>query len=154
MANWVEYAYREHRQAMLQVAWFVLRDHQLAEDAVHAAVLRLVHRPEPQESHRSYVLAAVRNAAVDSFRQSCRRRERSFGDGPVAEPHAVDADDQFADLMSKLASEKQEILQLKLQLGLSFREIAEIVGQPISTISSRYERAIRELRELLDDSNE
>jgi len=156
LKHWVEDAYREHRHAMVHVAWVVLRDHQLAEDAVHSAVQRLLAHKAPAVNHRSYVLQAARRAGIDLLRKQQRHNAQplsSAGNGQAVAGNGS-AEVEVDDLLSTLDDDKREIVQLKLQAGLTFKEIAEVLDKPISTVSSRYSRAIAELRSVLEKSHD
>ena len=44
---------------------------------------------------------------------------------------------------------EREAVSLHLSAGLKFREIAKILGVPLSTVFSRYDSAIKKLRQML-----
>ena len=149
----MEPIYREHRHAMVRVAWLILRDHQLAEDAVHAAVTRLLRKDEPPENDRAYVLKAVRNAAID-IKRSEQRTAGERCEYDHASGVSAGAMGELQEIISSLDECKREVIQMRLQIGLTFKEIADLLAQPISTISSRYQRAIEEVREKWGSNDE
>lgn len=69
--------YLRNREAMLRAAYAILRDRHDAEDAVSTAIAkvaaRLAHGHQIDDPD-SYLLQAVRNAAIDERRASARRR--------------------------------------------------------------------------------
>ena len=69
------------------------------------------------------------------------------------EKRQIDADsEQFASLreaMAKLSESDLKVIQMRHYGGLSFAQIAEVVGQPIGTILARHHRALKKLKELL-----
>lgn len=53
--------------------------------------------------------------------------------------------------MDKLTSEERETVILHGITGLKFREIAEINNEPLSSVLSRYHRAIKKLKKLCEE---
>jgi RNA polymerase sigma-70 factor, ECF subfamily len=60
-------------------------------------------------------------------------------------------DDEIAAALASLPTRSQTVLQYACIDGLTYREIAEILGLPIGTVMSRLHRARRQLRRLLED---
>jgi len=52
--------------------------------------------------------------------------------------------------VGKLSEEEQEVLYLRHTGGLSFAQIAQVLGQPIGTVLARVHRALNKLRIMLD----
>ena len=50
-------------------------------------------------------------------------------------------------ILTVLNEEEREVISLHIVSGLKHREIAEILGKPLSTVLSKYNRAIRKLQE-------
>ncbi len=57
--------------------------------------------------------------------------------------------DQLYDLVEKLTNRQQEVLRLRLQAGLSYREIAEVTGLTIGNVGFHLHAAVRNLRDSL-----
>ena len=51
--------------------------------------------------------------------------------------------------LARLDADDREFVELKIYAGLTFREIATIVGRPPATVATRYRRALESLREWL-----
>lgn len=49
-----------------------------------------------------------------------------------------------------LSKPDREIVELRYHAGLSFRQIAELLGEPIGTLLARHHRALRKLRTRLE----
>jgi DNA-directed RNA polymerase specialized sigma24 family protein len=56
--------------------------------------------------------------------------------------------------MAAISEDDREVLLFRHVADLSFRQIAEILGEPRSTIASRYTAALDRIRSLLSISNE
>ncbi len=48
--------------------------------------------------------------------------------------------------LDRLSIEDRELVELKIYAGFTFREIAEITGQPQPTVATRYRRALQSMR--------
>lgn len=48
--------------------------------------------------------------------------------------------------LARLEGDDRELVELKIYGGLTFREIAELVGRPQGTVATRYRRALESLR--------
>ena len=72
--EFIERLYTQNYAAMLQKAKDLLKNHQRAEDAVEAVMLKLIDRIDllhhcNQASLRSYLLTCVRNEAIGQLRR-------------------------------------------------------------------------------------
>jgi RNA polymerase sigma-70 factor (ECF subfamily) len=56
----------------------------------------------------------------------------------------------FADALARLPDDQREVVILKVLEGLTFREIASVCDESISTVASRYRYGIDKLRGLLE----
>lgn len=55
------------------------------------------------------------------------------------------------DLMRTLSSEEREIISLHIVSGMKHREIATLLDKPLSTILSKYNRAIKKLQSIVKE---
>lgn len=144
------------------VAFRILRDASLAQDAVQDAFLaawRTAAAFDPARGSAStWLLTLVHRRAVDVVRREERRRADSLEDVPVA---AGDATDETAELreqrravqgaLAQLPDDQRQALELAYYGGLSQSELAERLGVPLGTIKSRMFAALGRLRELLGE---
>lgn len=152
--------YSRYRQTLFTLALSRTGHREQAEDAVHEAFVRLCRLGlERSTDPVAYVFSAVRNAAIDQV-----RRMRNVGsNGQIAEPifdircgpaeqRAVSREQQeiVASAVSALPHEQREALVLRIFADLSFAQIAQIVGAPLPTVASRYQRALERLRQRLE----
>jgi RNA polymerase sigma-70 factor (ECF subfamily) len=141
------------------VALHVLRAPDDAQDCVHDAILRVwerhdSYRPE-RGALRAFLIACVRNEALSRRRNALRRREIEEREAR-AEPLVVEL--EFRDdverarvrrALDTLPSEQRRALELAYFGGLTHREIADTLNEPLGTIKSRLALALRKLgREL------
>ena len=103
--------------------------------------------------------------AMNRLRDEMRRRKRQArpvedevltvlagGIDPVDAMKSEANSDQLANLreaMTRLSESDLKVIQMRHYGGLSFAQIAEVVGQPIGTILARHHRALKKLKEPL-----
>jgi RNA polymerase sigma-70 factor (ECF subfamily) len=144
------------------LAYRVLRDSSLAEDAVQEAFITVWRTAGTYISDRgkpqTWLLTLVHRRAVDLVRREQRRRTP----GAVEEPPATPAAEDEATLrdrrravqaaLSQLPADQREALELAYYGGLTQSELAEQLGVPLGTIKSRMFAGLRRLRDLLREA--
>ena len=127
-----------------------------AEDVVQDVFVRLITQPRPRISVRGWLFQSVRNAAISQLRGRRRRQkhqQRLAADLPrwfEARPdELVDAEAVQAALAS-LPPSQREIVVLRIWAGMTLQAAAELTGQPISTIFSRYRAALAAIRQRME----
>jgi len=141
---------------LLAVARLILRDADLAEDAVQEALVRCWRQlPNLRDADRfdGWLYRILVNAAADEA-----KRQRRFLAGvlPVQLETAVDdlgviADrEQLEQGFRRLSIEHRAIVVLHHFLGLPLAEIATTLGIPVGTAKSRYHYAMSALRAALE----
>jgi len=58
---------------------------------------------------------------------------------------------QAAEALAKIPSDQREVIVLKFFEELTFREISNVCGVSIGTVTSRYRYGMEKLRKLLED---
>ena len=156
MDDWVRKTYEEHRGQLFRVAWLVLRRTDLAEDAVHTAFSRIIARPPRLNGNaKAYVLRAVRNAAIDLQRADARKEGKSLDEcKQIGQDKSCSQSDEHVDAiyeaLGKLDSGTQEIIHLHIHEQMTFREISELIEEPLQTVASRYRRGLGQIRATID----
>lgn len=142
--------YAEHRQGLYSYALSLTGDRARAEDAVHAAIEKLLSRPLLPFRLKLYAFRCVRNAAISAWRRDEARREPLFDfstlpAAPAADRHRAE---ELAAALGRLGEDERETIVLKIFEDLTFREIAAVRGIPANTAASHYRRGIEKLRAL------
>jgi RNA polymerase sigma-70 factor (ECF subfamily) len=130
------------------------------EDVVQEAFIRLwMRRAELrfEGSFRAFLYTMARNAAIDERRRSGRRaRLASRADPPAASPSPL-AHAEAAELravaeaaVTALPPRRREVFRLARTEGLSYREIADVMGLSPQTVANQMSRALTELHHALD----
>lgn len=149
--------YQTHRDRMYLCALSVTGRADLAEDAVHEAYVKLFRLAQPPRHLRAYVFRAIRNAAVDQVRR-CGNGKPTAADltvlyaPPDRSSELAELNQQLIRAIAGLDADRREVVVLRLNAGLRFREIARVLGLPLGTVASRYRRGVEDLRRVLKES--
>lgn len=144
------------------LAYRVLRDETLAEDAVQEAFLALWRTAAsfiPERAKAStWILTLVHRRAVDSVRREQRRRAEPLesvpepADGSAEEAAWLRLErERVQAALAQLPDQQREAIELAYYGGYTQSELADRLGQPIGTIKSRMFSGLSRLRELLGD---
>jgi RNA polymerase sigma-70 factor, ECF subfamily len=139
------------------VARLILRDHELARDAVQDAYIKAwrdlpgLREPDRFEAwlHRLLV-----NTCLDTLRKR-RRRPLEVELTPIVRPSVGDATGWVADRdqlergFRGLDPDQRAVLVLHYYVGMSIPMVAETLGVPLGTAQSRLGRALAALRATL-----
>ena len=144
--------------AAYNLARWLVRDTDLAQDVVHDAMLRAMTYFDGfrSENPRAWLMQIVRTTAYDRLAKRRDAREVSLEDDPVPDPidpahdpevTLVQAQAQatLARALDALPTELRECVVLRELEEMSYRDIARVTGVPIGTVMSRLWRARREL---------
>jgi RNA polymerase sigma-70 factor (ECF subfamily) len=141
-----------------KVAYGVLRDMDLAEDAAQQAIVT-IWRDLPRLSDPARFEAWSFRVLVRICYAERRRAQNTATmslDSLSAGPHGPDdiggvvLRDQLERGFARLSMDHRSVVVLYHQLGLPLAEIAEALDVPVGTVKSRLHRATRELRSALE----
>ena len=142
------------------LAFRMLRDHALAEDAVQEAFLtvwRNAARFVPERSKAStWLLTLVHHRAVDLVRREERRRAESLESVPEAADEATEdavwlrlERERVQAALRTLPDQQREAIELAYYGGFTQAELADRLGEPLGTIKSRMFTGLTRLRDIL-----
>jgi RNA polymerase sigma-70 factor (ECF subfamily) len=161
----LEALYDRHHRTAMALAYRLLGDRLLAEDVVQEAFVSVWRRAgtfQPDRgSGRGWLLALVRNRAIDRLRRSrSQPLERELDPaleypdqrGPEPFTAAYDAlrAEQVRRALQALPSEQRQSLELAYFAGRTQQEVADETGVPLGTVKSRIRLALVRLKQLLD----
>jgi len=160
-----------HRNAAYNLAYWILQNRDDAEDAVQDAYIRAFRAFDKFAGNdpRPWLLAIVRNvaySAVDARKRSRNvissiedsKDEKRIGDAEAAtqdsSPETVAIVQQehklLLEALAGLSHVQRDVLVLREMEGLSYKDIADVMGTEIGTVMSRLSRARAELRRVLN----
>jgi RNA polymerase sigma-70 factor (ECF subfamily) len=144
--------YREHAPALRLYArqWG-----SSGEDLVQNAFVRLAQQNPPPSQVLPWLYRVVRNEALAAHRAAGRRRKREEGASSSSKEwfgevgDRLDAD-EAARILAELPLELREVIVARLWGGLTFEDIARLVGCSLPTAHRRYQTGLARLRERLE----
>ena len=155
--------YRRYAGAVWAVARRVCGDRTLAEDVTQTVFVDLWRRPQrfdpTRGALRPWLVAQAHARAVDTVRSEAarqRRQEREVRLAPPPSPE-VEAEVHLAALsegvrraVARLNEDERRAIVLAYFGGHSYRETAEMLGEPEGTVKSRIRRGLTGLRHALE----
>ncbi|MGE5191598.1 MAG: RNA polymerase sigma factor [Deltaproteobacteria bacterium] len=125
-----------------------------AEDALQAAFVRVALYPRAlAEADRpwAYLLRIVRNEALKMIQKKRGDEHQSQAAEAWIEDASIDFDARqlVQQSLEKLPSSQSEVVLLKIWEGMTFAEIAEVLGESPNTAASRYRYALQKLAQYL-----
>ena len=154
--------YRRFGRLAYGLAFRILRDDALAQDAVQEAFLgvwRAAGRFTAERAKPStWLLTLVHRRAVDLVRREERRRTEPLQPDSASTDSAPDELELLSERQSirealrKLPPEQREAIELAYYGGYTQSELAERLGQPLGTIKSRMFTGLARLRETLEEA--
>ena len=127
-----------------------------AEEVVQDAFLQLMSQRKAPANVKAWLIATVRNAALSRLRSHLRQRKHNerlaaeqtqwFSTRPDDLIDAATAQEALAGL----PDEQREVIVLRIWAGLTLQEISDITHQPVSTLFSRYQAGLAQLRKRME----
>ena len=136
-------------------------DWQGAQDAVQETFLRLCRADREQIESRvaAWLFSVCRSRVIDMQRTKRATPIDSAAAmvpdrSPPASQTLSDEEEKrhLSELIVGLSPRQQEVLRLRMQAGLSYREIADVTGMSVSNVGFHLHEAIRNLRKTLTSS--
>jgi RNA polymerase sigma factor (sigma-70 family) len=155
--EWVRASMERHEAELLRYALSLVGDPSAAEDLVQDAFFKLCKQEPGSLRGRlvPWLFTVVRNQALDRHRRESRWPRASEteaaalpGDSPTPSA-SVEARDDVRNLMSLLSSlpaNQQEVVRLKFQSQMSYREISQITRLTETNVGFLLHTAIKTLR--------
>jgi RNA polymerase sigma-70 factor (ECF subfamily) len=152
--DWIVAAFERHERPLLRYAAWLLDDADRARDVVQETFLRLCReRPDAVQAHLpQWLFTVCRNLAVDVQRRS--GRTESMDDAAILEaPDVGKALEQQELLMQvlkiaeALPRNQREVVCLRFQGGLSYKEISAVTGFSVGNVGFLIHTAMTRIRE-------
>lgn len=147
---------RERQQRFVRFAYLLTGDAHEAEDLVQSALARVYRKWSTiHGSQDAYVRQAIVNEHRSRWRRLWRHREVvssplvSVVDGVAAAPAAHD--DEMWARVARLPRQQRAVVVLRFYEDLSEAQVAEVLGCTTGTVKSHTWRALKALRESMQE---
>jgi RNA polymerase sigma factor (sigma-70 family) len=148
-SQWIVEALELHESSLIRYARWILSDLESAREVVQETFLRLCKEdPARVEGHLAQWLFTVcRNLAFDARKKEARMTP--LGNTEIAV--APDMDDrravsQILQVVETLPKNQREVIYLKFQCDLSYKEISEITRLSVTNVGFLIHSAVRAIR--------
>ena len=167
----LEVLYDRYSRVVFSFALRIVNDAQIAEEVLQEVFFRAWQQGGSFRASKgtflTWLLSITHNMAIDEVRKRKRRPQRSDSDDPDVVLAAV-ADtgpsvedevwsralrERIARALDTLPAAQREAIELAYFRGMTHREIADTLDEPLGTIKTRMRLGMQKLREQLD-SNE
>lgn len=161
--DWLDAAMKEHRPVLYRYALSLIKDPMSAEDAVQETFLRLCRTDQASvSSHlRPWLFRVCRNYLIDRLRKEQRmelmdeashREVRDAAAGPDNRTELRDTHAHILRIIEGLSAGQREVMRLKFQSDMSYKEIAEITNRSVNSVGVLLHLAIARVRQELEQS--
>lgn len=152
--------YRRTRGAVYAMTLSYLKNAQDAQDVTQDVFVHIREHVTGYESHgtpMAWILTIARNLSLMRLRKGARLvtlNEEEWDAIPADSPRVSPEDRQvLQDALSGLSDEERRIVLLHAAAGLKHREIARLTELPLSTVLSKYRRALKKMKTRLKGEN-
>lgn len=146
--------YRETSTAVFGYALSILKNRHDAEDVMHDLYVQIYQSAEQYKSSgkpMAWILTITRNLCMQKFRRDSKVIDLPSDDWEMylesKEGMSVEEKLIIRKCMSSLPTEDLQIVVLHAVAGYKIKEIAEMLGLPLSTVLSKHSRALKKLRQ-------
>ena len=165
---------KRHEKSMYNYILRILKDYSLAEDVLQETFIRVVRhaaRYRPDAKFTTWLYRIARNLCIDKIRRKKIRNYISLSvpvrsyegsettledclssDDPppeeIAQVHELE--EAIEEALAQLPTPQREVFLFRHQVGLSFKEISDVMECPEATAKSRMRYALMRIREHLE----
>jgi len=160
--EWLSAVLAEHEAPLLRYAERLSGNRDRARDLVQEAFARLCAEEQQRiDGHvRAWLYRVVRHRAIDEHRKEHRMTALETLDGVTCESREPSAEQlaetresasRAAELLAGLSPREREIVRLKFEEDLSYREIGEVLELSVSNVGFLLHTALKKLRQRFGD---
>ena len=154
------YVYEKYKALMLRCAMSIMKNKELAEDAVHEAFLAIIKRKE-KYLHNSCpnlgvpIVIITRNKCFNILKKAGNNvgniddHEHYLEDGAIPMDNIVIRKEEYDELrrhISRLDESSRNILEMRYVLGMTHKEIADLTELSLENINKKITRAKAKVR--------
>ncbi len=164
-AEWVESAVEQYEGQLIRYAGAILRDVDRARDVVQETFIRLCRQdPARVDGHLAeWLFTVCRHRALDVIRKESRMtpldesEQQARADDRSAPDATVEHHERASHLMrllDRLSDNQREVIRLKFQSGLSYKEISRITDLSVTNVGFLIHTGLKKLRRQMEEAND
>ena len=150
-----------HHGSVYRMCLSILREVDRAEDAVQETFIKAfrgIARFRGESQFKTWLMTIAGNEAKGALRKSGRRREQALDDSPELhsadpdiEEHTAMMDDatRVRRMVDELPVKQRMAVTLRVDEGLSFKEIGDVIESSEGAARVNYHHGIRRLKEMV-----
>lgn len=150
--------YELYEQPMYRIAYAVLHDSSLAEDAVSDAFVRIIDklykfREIPSDKTKAYIVKVIKSTSINIYRKNKRKVEQEMpiddelfqyrDDRQNVEQEVFERNGSYSvdDMLKGVSEADRKIIMLRCRDGLSWRQVSEKMSVTETNCRKRFERS-------------
>lgn len=151
-ADAFEQLYKLTRVSVYSLALSIVRSSYDAEDIMHDTYISLFgskKRYHAQGKPMAYLMTVTRNLSLMLLRRTKRQVDTAEDyERDAATPDGVSVEDELLlrQCLETLSESERQIVVLHAVSGLKHKDIASVMSLPLSTVLSKYSRAIKKMQ--------
>ena len=150
-----EELYNSLKKPLFTLILRITHDVGFSEDILQELFLKIyVSPPEFTRNPRAYIFQMARNLAIDSIRKLKPEVELEEATEQIHHPSPdILQRLDIENALGLLSGRDRQIITLRINAELTFREIADILDIPLGTALWAYRQALKQLRNILEEEN-
>lgn len=148
----------ETKTAVYGFVLSILKNSNDAEDVLQETYVKIwstAERYKPMGKPMAWILTIAKNLSLSLLREKSKQadmpEENQLEDQSVSFSASTEDSIVLNAAMNKLSDEERQIVVLHAITGLKHVEIARLLSLPLSTVLSKYSRAKRKLKNILEE---
>jgi RNA polymerase sigma-70 factor (TIGR02954 family) len=145
-----------HRQAMYYMSKTILKNDEDCADAIQESVIKAflnIHKLKEPTYFKTWLLRIVMNECYQLIRKSINVIPLDS----ILEPaydQSMSEHLEMEEALNQLSNEQRQLLLLFYTVGLSIKEITEVLDLPENTVKSKMHRARQKMKDYLKETEE
>lgn len=149
-----EKLYQKYASLVYRIACTVLKNKENAEDVMQNVFVKLANLPKeklPTKCEASWLYSVTKNEAISYLRKNKEILpiEEVSKERKEDELEEFMQRDSYETMISYLENKEKQIISLKVEMGLSFKEIASLLNMPMGSVQWKYYKSLHSLKLLI-----
>lgn len=149
-----EKLYQKYSSLVYRIACTVLKNKENAEDVMQNVFVKLANLPKeklPTKYEASWLYSVTKNEAISYLRKNKEPLpiEEVSKERKEDELEEFMQRDSYETMISYLENKEKQIISLKVEMGLSFKEIASLLNMPMGSVQWKYYKSLHSLKLLI-----